>query len=159
MGGGGHPPRLVYLRVKTTLSENERNNKQKTMWKSIFFLPGTQSLRYPRYPSPAEWRTGLTRQCVSHLLYQLSILGLWHGRYQRGGRWVAGIFEVNFVFYSSAYGKNFVGGAEHNLPEWNLLVTDAQDDSFVTSSFLRHAVRARAFKIEQIFSVNWDEHF
>ena len=51
------------------------------------------------------------------------------------------------------------GGAEHNLPEWNLLVTDAQDDSFVTSSFLRHAVRARAFKIVQIFSVNRDEHF
>ena len=25
---------------------------------------------------------------------------------------------------ASAYGKNFVGGAEHNLPEWNLLVTD-----------------------------------
>ena len=43
---------------------------------------------------------------------------------------------------ASAYGKNFVGGAEHNLPEWNLLVTDAQDDSFVTSSFLRHAVIA-----------------
>ena len=60
---------------------------------------------------------------------------------------------------SSAYGKNFVGGAEHNLPECNLLVTEAQDDSFVTSSFLRHAVRARAFKIEQIFSVNRDEHF
>ena len=28
--------------------------------------------------------------------------------------------------HASAYGKNFVGGAEHNLPEWNLLVTDAQ---------------------------------
>ena len=34
----------------------------------------------------------------------------------------------------SAYGKNFVRGAEHNVPEWNLLVPDAQDDSFVTSS-------------------------
>ena len=60
---------------------------------------------------------------------------------------------------AAANGKNFVGGGEYNLPQWNLLVTDAQDDSFVTSSFLRHAVRARAFKIVQIFSVNRDEHF
>ena len=37
--------------------------------------------------------------------------------------------------------------------------TDTQDDSFVTSSFLRHTVRARAFKIVQIFSVNRDQHF
>ena len=60
---------------------------------------------------------------------------------------------------ASGYGKNFVGGAEHNLPKRNLLVTDAQDDSFVMSSFLRHAVRAWAFKIVQIFSANRDEHF
>ena len=59
-------------------------------------------------------------------------------------------------FPASAYGKNFVGGAEHNLPESNLLVTDAQDDSFM---FHRHTVRARAFKIVQIFSVNQYQHF
>ena len=47
------------------------------------------------------------------------------------------------------YGKNLVGGTEHNLPERNLLVTDAQDDSFV---------RAQAFKIVQILSVNRDQH-
>ena len=63
--------------------------------------------------------------------------------------------------YTWVCGKNFVGGgAEHNFPELNLFVTDqAQDDSFVTSSFLRHTVRAQAFKIVQIFSVNQDQHF
>ena len=69
-------------------------------------------------------------------------------------------FEIPRLYTTStAYGKNFVGGAEHNLPEWNLLVTDAQDDSFMTSSFHRHTVRAQVFKIVQIFSVNRDQHF
>ena len=67
--------------------------------------------------------------------------------------------NLSCMSWASAYGKNFVGGAEHNLPEWNLLITDAQDDSFMTSSFLRHTLRARAFKIVQIFSVNRDQHF
>ena len=51
------------------------------------------------------------------------------------------------------------GGAELSLPESNLMVTDAQDDSFMISSFLRHTLRARAFKIVQVFSVNRDQHF
>ena len=60
--------------------------------------------------------------------------------------------------HPTAYGKNFFGGAEHNLPSWNLLVADTQDDSFMTSSFHRHTVKARAFKIVQIFSVNRDQN-
>ena len=51
-------------------------------------------------------------------------------------------------------------GAEYNLAKWNLLVTDAQDDFLVMSSFLSPIMRALAYKIVQIFSVNrkpWSE--
>ena len=51
------------------------------------------------------------------------------------------------------------GGVNIICPNETCWSQNAQDDSFVTSSFLRHAVRARAFKIVQIFSVNRDEHF
>ena len=61
--------------------------------------------------------------------------------------------------HATAYGKNFVGGAEHICPNESCWSQDAQDDSFMTSSFHRHTVRARAFKIVQIFSVNQDQHF
>ena len=61
-GGGGHPPCLVCLRVKTTLGENERNYKQKTMCKSIFFWPGTQNLRYNnRLRMTWEYKQGLKK--------------------------------------------------------------------------------------------------
>ena len=60
-------------------------------------------------------------------------------------------------------GKILLGGGGGGLniicPNGTCWSQIAQDDSFVASSFHRHTVRARAFKIVQKFSVNRDQHF
>ena len=59
--------------------------------------------------------------------------------------------EIRFC-YSSAYGKNFVGGGVDKIC---LNETDAQDDSFVTSYRESTGVQNHV----QIFSVNGDQRF
>ena len=59
--------------------------------------------------------------------------------------------KIAFMFFSIIL--------KFQVPDINILLGIQKKATFVTLSFLRHAVRARAFKIVQIFSVNRDEHF
>ena len=65
----------------------------------VVFFSWNPETSLPTLPLSSRTGNEIDVQTINFILPTRLNLGIQHGRYKHGGRWVAGIFEVNLAFY------------------------------------------------------------